>query len=502
MSVAEAKMTDLTYPSTRPTALQDAAAPVAKPAGKAAVFWCGLLLLSLSYELPLYELTSYDRLNPRLFDVVLVLAALFSGWRLRIKDAFVGSWLAVTLSFVLIGGLSFLFLLPDDYRYFSLFYAIKYVEIMLFLLIISGFDWSREQIATLIKCFVAGVAFAGAWGILQKIGILPSERYLPSGELINVSQGAILSTYGPTYFHAGIMGAMGATAALALRMENRLGWLWFVPLFALSVFLAVFAGSRAGLALFLFAASLLLFRKSLYVVLGVFVVTLVLLLPGVIDYVIGESVTVQRIMDTEHANSVEGRISLGTLGQLARLIDYHGAGIFLYGGGFYAVPMPDLTGLVRYRVGYGIHNIHLFPLEQAGIMGFLACVTFWVVSLTKAWRARRGGLGASGLSLLVGIVLIGWAGQIFFLGFGTENMLAAQLGVIYLMITAGQLTRKAEESDGRHAESQPSSPAHLPPAVPGAPPTTPQPSETATARGEGDEAAADSDSPLARFLAR
>ena len=486
-------MSDLTYPSTRASDLPNIAATQTKPAGRAAVFWCGLLLLSLSYELPLYEVTSYDRLNPRLFDVVLVLAAVFSGWRLRIKDAFVGSWLAVTLSFVLIGGLSFLFLLPDDYRFFSLFYAIKYIEIMLFLLIISGFDWSREQIVTLIKCFVAGVAFAGAWGILQKLGLLPTERYLPSGELINVSQGAILSTYGPTYFHAGIMGAMGATAALALRMENRLSWLWFVPLFSLSVFLAVFAGSRAGLALFLFAAGLALFRRSLYVVLGIVVVTLLLLLPGVLDYLLGESITVQRIVDTEHANSVEGRISLGTLGQLARLIDYHGAGIFLYGGGFYAVPMPDLSGLVRYRVGYGIHNIHLFPLEQAGIMGFLACMTFWVVALSKAWRARVGSLGASGLSLLVGIAVIGWAGQIFFLGFGTENMLAAQLGIIYLLIAAGQSASKGTARDGQR------------PGPLAADPFTPEPSPGETEPQEKEiqtPASRDEESPLSRFLAR
>ena len=486
-------MSDLTYPATRTSGLSHITATQTKPAGKVAVFWCGLLLLSLSYELPLYEVTSYDRLNPRLFDVVLVLAAVFSGWRLRIKDAFVGSWLAVTLSFVLVGGLSFLFLLPAEYRYFSLFYAIKYVEIMLFLLIISGFDWSREQIVTLLKCFVAGVAFAGAWGILQKLGILPTERYLPSGELINVSQGAILSTYGPTYFHAGIMGAMGATAALALRMENRLSWLWFVPLFTLSVFLAVFAGSRAGLALFLFAACLVLFRRSLYVVLGVFVVTLVLLLPGVIDYLMGESITVQRIMDTEHANSVEGRISLGTLGQLVRLIDYHGAGIFLHGGGFYAVPMPDLTGLVRYRVGYGIHNIHLFPLEQAGILGFLACMTFWVVALSKAWRARRGSFGASGLSLLAGIAVIGWAGQIFFLGFGTENMLAAQLGVIYLLIAAGQLASKDAARDGR--------PPGLPAASPPMPALHPASAEVQEKEVET-LTSRDEESPLSRFLAR
>ena len=487
--------------STRASDLPTVAATGAKPAGRAAVFWCGLLLLSLSYELPLYEVTRYDRLNPRLFDVVLVLAALFSGWRLRIKDAFVGSWLAVTLSFVLVGGLSFLFLLPDDYRYFSLFYAIKYIEIMLFLLIISGFDWSREQIVILIKCFVAGVAFAGAWGILQKLGLLPTERYLPSGELINVSQGAILSTYGPTYFHAGIMGAMGATAALALRMENRLSWLWFVLLFSLSVFLAVFAGSRAGLALFLFAAGLALFRRSLYVVLGIVVVTLVLLLPGVVDYLLGESITVQRIVDTEHANSVEGRISLGTLGQLVRLIDYHGAGIFLHGGGFYAVPMPDLTGLVRYRVGYGIHNIHLFPLEQAGIMGFLACMTFWVVALSKAWRARSGSLGASGLSLLVGIAAIGWAGQIFFLGFGTENMLAAQLGVIYLLITAGQLAGTSTASEGQPLGPLVASPftpatqhASQPGSSPGERESQEKESKTPTSRDE--------ESPLSRFLAR
>ncbi len=492
-------MSDVTYPSARSSAFvaQSQGAPSSvRPAGAAAVFWCGLLLLSLSYELPLHELTSYDRLNPRLFDVVLVLAAVFSGWRLRVKDAFVGSWLAVTLIFVMIGGLSFGFLLPGEYRYFSLFYSIKYIEILLFLLIISGFDWNREQIATLIKCFAIGVALAGVWGLLQKLGILPSERFLPNGEQINLSRGAVLATYGPTYFHSGVMGAMGATAALALRMQNRISWLLFLPLFASGAFLAIFAGSRAGLALLLIACSLILFRRSLYVVLGVGVVSVVLLLPGVLDYLTGESITVQRILDTEHSNSVENRISMGSLAQFGRLIDYHGAGLLLYGGGFYAVPMPDLSGLVKYRVGYGIHNIHLFPLEQAGILGFFASLTFWVVALAKGLRARTTIMGASGLALLASIFAIGWAGQIFFLGFGTENMLAAQLGVIFLLLTYSSAKPREQIGDKQDGATVVATEQQADVA---------EAAEIKDGAAAGQSAAAteaDDDSPLGRFLAR
>ncbi len=431
-------MSELTYSSAHSThsiAQSGVLAAATKPAGRAATIWCGLLLLSLSYELPLYELTAYDRVNPRMFDVVLILALLFSGWRLRIKNAFVGSWLAVTLVFSTIGILSFLFLLPEDYRYFSLFYSLKYVEILLFLLVLSGFDWTRDQIVTLIKCFAVGVALAGIWGLLQELGVLSSERYLPSGERVILPPGAILATYGTTYFHSGTMGAMAATVALALRMENRAGWLWFIPVFLLAAFLALFSGSRAGLALFLFASSLISFRKALYVMLGICIATAIMLLPGVVDYLIGESITIQRILDTEHANSVDNRLSASIIGALGRLIDYHGAGLFLYGGGFYAVPVPDVTGLVKYRVGYGVHNIHFFPLEQAGILGLLACLSFWASALVKGWRARASILGASGLALLLGTFVIGWAGQIFFLGFGTENMLAAQLGVFFLLLS-------------------------------------------------------------------
>mgnify|MGYP005692965273 FL=1 len=115
------------------------------------------------------------------------------------------------------------------------------------------------------------------------------------------------------------------------------------------------------------------------------------------------------------------------------VVNYHGIKLLLVGGGFYAVPMPDQNGNPKYRISYGFHNIYFFAIEQAGLLAFFAMLSFFYLSIKHALKNRKNGYATCSLAIIVGILLIGWAGQIFFHGFGTENMVTFQVFLIILL---------------------------------------------------------------------
>ena len=102
-----------------------------------------------------------------------------------------------------------------------------------------------------------------------------------------------------------------------------------------------------------------------------------------------------------------------------------GPRLWFIGGGFYVTPIRG-----KPRVGYGIHNIFFFPLEQAGILAFVASIWVWI-TLWNGVRPRRKRtpenptdtyLRVAMFSYLAALGVTGWGGQIFWLGFGNENL--------------------------------------------------------------------------------
>jgi len=219
---------------------------------------------------------------------------------------------------------------------------------------------------------------------------------------------------------------------LALFMRGAIGKYLFVVSFVAGLFLATFAGTRAGLALAGICIAILITRKVKYIVVAVVIISTLVLIPSVTDFIGEESVTVQRLSDKR--SNVVGRLTANYFAMAGNFIKVHGISGLIAGGGFYAVPMPKPSGEMKYRVGYGLHNIHFFPLEQAGILGFLAGIYFWYVALNAGIHRLRVPLARAGFAIAFGLVTVGWTGQIFYFGFGTVHMVAALVSFMALLL--------------------------------------------------------------------
>jgi hypothetical protein len=420
----------------------DALAPMARVnqklrnPNKRDVLICSLLVLAFCYELPLIEITSYDRFNPRLVDVMTVIALIFTRWRRNPNNKLLRIWEVMTGIFVTVAVISYVVLLPPPYGYYSLFFAFKYVETLAGLWVLTGFAWQNHHIEKMLRFFCYGMIFAGAYGLLQYFGVIGSERYLPTGMLIVKQEDIILATFGITYFHSGMMGAIGTGVATALLQRKAIALPIFGLAFSASAFLALFSGSRSGLAAMIIILAIMLSKSWKHLALGGVLLGAIAGV-GVVDYVRDNSVTSQRIEDTENKNSVENRLTADYLQLFGPTLKLHGIKMLLVGGGFYAVPIADSSSSdgLKYRVAYGFHNIHFFTLEQAGLGAFIIAIYFWYQVVKRGVRARHNELGRLGLAVALVIVSIGWVGQIFYHGFGTENMVTFQLFLMIALIT-------------------------------------------------------------------
>ncbi len=397
---------------------------------------CCLLVFSFCYELPLIELTQYDRFNPRLVDIMTVIAVIFTRWKRNKHNKILRVWEYMTAFFVFSAFISFLLLLPRDYGYYSIFFAGKYIETLFGIWVLTGFNWQSHHIEKMFRFFCYGMIVAGIWGILQYLSILPKERYLPTGAQIITQENVIFATFGITYFHSGMMGAMGAGINIALLQRKAINKIIFGLSFSCCAFLALFSGSRAGLAALIIIVGIMVSRsfKSIAVA-GI--MALLLSIVGFYEFFQNNSLTAARLTGSPQHNTVENRIGADYIGLFKQISNYHGPKIFLFGGGFYAVPQETAKG-IKYRVGYGFHNIHFFTLEQAGIGPFLLAFYFWYITIKHGYKQRKDSFGRCGLAIAATIALLGWTGQIFYHGFGTENMVTFQ---VFSLITLTSLIK-------------------------------------------------------------
>jgi hypothetical protein len=140
--------------------------PPVKSVTSAGLLVLSLLIFSFAYELPLVNLTRYDRLNPRLFDVaacVLVVYWLFAGsrrgWRIRLRLPVVWPWFWLTVFFGIATVGSFFFI-PFETYLFSIFYFLKYIEVLIVVLIFASIPMTSE-----VKRKLLWVAMWGGSGL-------------------------------------------------------------------------------------------------------------------------------------------------------------------------------------------------------------------------------------------------------------------------------------------------------------------------------------------------
>ena len=407
-----------------------------------------LLILSFAYELPLVNLTGKDRLNPRLFDVAAVVLTVYwllvgrhLGWRIKIQHPIVQLWLWITLAFGLAALLSIIWI-PYDIYLFTVFYFVKYLICLLVVLIFSAIPFDADNKRKLCWVIMVGGAWTSVVAMLQFFGVVDRTRLLPGGGEIALAWYGVFSTLGVTYWHLGMYSLLCFVVAVALFFTegNVLRRVVLLALAALFIFSIVVCGSRAAFIALAVAMVVLTVRKGFKnIALGIIIVSLGM---GLAQHFYEQSSTKVRF-GQNIVNTIEGRMWVGP-NTLLQAYEYHGPKLLLTGGGFYVVPLPDQRRAVRYRKGYGNHNIFLFPLEQAGLIPFMLALFMWykLLKLLRRFSTERTlpkfsrELATSINSYLVAMLLVGIAGQVFWFGFGTENFTVLQVIMFIFASTA------------------------------------------------------------------
>lgn len=357
---------------------------------------CGLVL-SFAYELPIWYATSMDRVNPRLFDVMvclglfLVLPGLRRGPRV---PRLFRIWAAIVAVFCFCALVWTTGFLPWEYGQFSLFFAAKYVEGLIAIYIAIRIPLDERQKRILHYVAVGGGIFVALYSIWQ-YGSGTTEWKISGGKTVGAPEGAIFGPLSRSYFHVGMFSTLSFAMALALVPTARtVGRSWL--LIGLAFFVAwpaLACGSRAaiaGVAIVLVVSVFLrpiLLRKSLAIVAlaacFIFVANM-----DVHAFNLEEaSIGFQRFETYEDSeNSIWNRIFREySFNQYM----WDGLPVPFIGAGFYVAPVDAGLGSLHYRVGYGIHNAYLFPIEQGGIIAFMLFVWFLLACLRRLNAMRK-----------------------------------------------------------------------------------------------------------------
>ena len=401
---------------------------------------CGLIL-SFCYELPVVIVSSYDRVNPRLFDVMMALGVLTvlpnCIKRMALPSAF-KVWIKLVFVFVACVAIWFPFL-PKDVGVFSLWFGFKYLYSLLCLYMVVNIPLTAKQKRTLMHLtVVGGLIVAGyAWAEYNAGGY---TRVLASGQAVSRESGVLFSCLGPTYFHVAMYSTLSYAMALGLSNDSvsfRGRILWALTAAAV-VMPALFCGARAGtfcaigvtVATFWFMPRI---RALMATALAVIV-----LVGGYTAW--QSSKTYQRLdrMEAEGRNTMTQRLllagySIEKYDELRRFL------IPAIGGGFYVVPW-EVGGRLRYSIGYGIHNSYLFALEQGGLAALFLFGLFILKSgkgLGLALHSPRmadRALASGAAAYFTALLVVALGGQTFWLMDGTVNLMYYQLSILMLAI--------------------------------------------------------------------
>ena len=428
----------------------------AQRAGKWQFLWLCFLILSFCYELPLTDVTTYFRANPRLFDIASILGFFFVLPGLRRTEPLPRLfrwWAAIVVWFVFCAALWASVWLPwAAAGKFSVFYAIRYIQGLFVLYLVASIPLDARQKRLLHYMVVIG-------GIVVAIYAIPEHlrggtvRQLTEEKELRYSAGELFSCLGPTYFHIAMFGALSCAMALSLVALPRAPiarWsIIFVAFFV--AWPSLFCGARAGLlGVGLVILVGLIFIKPLRTRLTAIALGAGLMLGlGVLgemtlEEVAGKSYGFQRLVGIEErgrGNVIAGRIMTGVdfiTGKNADLYEWQGWRLPVFGGGFYAVPRLQADGELYYRRGYGIHNVYAFPLEQGGVVAFVLFFGFLIAcfkdlrKMTKLPGSEDQAFALGAWVFFLALLIVAWGGQVFWRGFGTENFNAYILVLLVL----------------------------------------------------------------------
>lgn len=436
-----------------------------------AFYWLVGLILSFAHERPLMVLTSMDRLNPRAFDVMVVVGILFVLPSLPRSEKLPQQfflWAGIVSIYALCSLLYATFLLPDQYAEFSLFFAAKYIEGLIAIYIALRIPVSERRWHLTLWAIACGGVYVATFCIFEYLG---GEKgaviEIAPGKFVQYHEQVLTGPLGYSYFHIAQFSSLSAIVALSL-VEVYKGHAQRWAIIGLSAFIGwplLFSGSRTGFGLLVISMllGLLLIRGVGTRIFGAavavgFVATL-LGMSANLDF-LENSTTFARFAESEGThNSANNRVLLALD---FNLDDYKWGSIMpLVGAGFYVAPRLEGNS-ENYRVGYGVHNTYLFPFEQGGTAVAVLFVMFLSSSIRglsmmtkQAFGARRA-LAVALLAYLLASLPAYLAGQIFWMGFETAHFNVCIVLVLLIALKAPSDTpeRKAVRYRAADARTQ------------------------------------------------
>lgn len=416
--------------------------------------WFVILLLSFAYEKPLLILSSMDRLNPRLFDIVSFFGVLI--WPLTrqigTKNIILKKWKYIIWWFGICCFFTVAFYNFDSViNNFSIFFYIQYLQELFVLYIAARILSEGFKVLLIMKIFLISGVFLFLYSIYElnfgKYGVL---EFAP-GKFTTKPEGVIWGPFGNTYFQIAnyipFIFIMIIAFSTSLRGFNKK----FVICFSLiSAFPLLYTGSRTGIGLLVLTVSIFFFLYLKKVKVHYLILFLVAfsVFHNITDQLGTDSnKTFERLeeMEENKSNSIGGRFLYFLDFDLSSYAD-NGVYVPYFGAGFYVAPIKG-----NFRIGYGFHNIYVFAFEQAGLIGLILFILFLkqsINSLRKRIRyyKNRDVLSYSftiGIySFLIAEVILGIAGHTFWRGFATNNM--NTLRILMLIIATSPLIYKKE----------------------------------------------------------
>jgi hypothetical protein len=436
------------------------------PATAGQCFWLCALILSFCYELPLAQVTSFDRLNPRLFDLTFLLGVFTILPNLRgpvTPSRVYRLWSLIILTFT-ICALAWIAFLPLEEVGYSMFFLFRYFQGFVVVYIVARLSLTEQQKRKVHYMVVAGGIVVALYAIPEYLRGGGGRMLIAAeGKEVVMEKGTLLSCLGPTYFHVAMFSTLASvmTLSLASTANSAFGKFFCLFLAAFVSWPAFFSGARAGIiacvlawtALFLMARASFKMLAIGFVGLALFLAVLVA--PRVLsfDYLSEKSAAFRRLTTAEEkgsGGSIKSRISLDFYD-----ISYYrwqGWRIPFIGAGFYIAPHTYPSGERVWRIGYGVHNIYLFALEQGGIAAFVLFIAFLWRCHKELTYVRKWAYCQPDYSFALGMVaffyamiVVGFPGQVFWQGFGTENFNT------YLLVLLVIATRFSLASYGQDA---------------------------------------------------
>ncbi len=410
-------------------------------ATKRQFLWLCALFLSFCYELPLVELTSMDRVNPRLFDVVF-LAGLFFIYPTIDRTIPTPKLFKIWVGIVAIFGFcaaAWTLWVPFEHIKFSWFFLFRYVQGLVTVYMVIKIPLSSRQKKILHYLVVVGGVVVALYAVPEYVrgGTVKMAMKKTEKEVI-VAEGVLLSCLGPNNFHLAQFSAMASVMTLAFFHAAKTSVTKFLC-FALGAFVswpAFFCGSRGGMVAvglswgFLFLFSKFSFKANVIILMVLAFFIIAVLSPQLlsVSYLREKSLTFDRFFGKREAGTGEIFHGFDFNMEMVRGYRWQGWRIPFIGAGFGFAPVTYPDGTMVYRHSFGIHNSYLFALEQGGLGVFVLFIVFLVVCSKSLKRMRKWPSNKSDYAFALGmhsyffaILVVMLPGQIFWRGFGSVN---------------------------------------------------------------------------------